>query len=411
VVLSGFGSGPTISDIVNKWILRRISRKCAEGTEEGRKDMEAFCIDVMKRLRRQSVVPAKTVLYRAVPQSKMGSFPPSVTEFEQDFCTVWPTFASMTKSREKADEILNNNGGVGFLFIVETQQARDVSKLAPVAQDGGEFMLEPGSRFTITDNKQEGKVFIVKMESMPPDPKKLFLSEDVEDTKESKESKHHHSHAPKETASAPQSPAKRTESSGTIVTPVMRRMPTIGSVPASPRSGLRKEQNISSLRTSPHRTQRSTLQTMTMWVASQANVRVLSTRKRPAVKSFTPDWVHPKEKEPEEKADVEDNKEKSEVAAAAAAVAAAAAAAASSTATTTSTKPTVIVKPQDTDSSPSPPISPSSPGFGTLVLYPTLAPDYIIDDSSVDFETLGGFVIQSIIRSNQRRVMSLKATS
>jgi len=144
---------------------------------------------------------------------------------------------------------------------------------------------------------------------------------------------------------------------------------------------------------------------MTIWVASRANVRVFSSQKRPAVKSYTPEWVNQKPKEEE--------KEKKEEVAAAATI----------TRKTTKTKLDLTVNTRDIqvdvappiDDLPSPkamvPVSPSTPGYGTMVLYPTDAPDYIIEENSADFETLGGVVVQSILRASHRRVMSLKETS
>jgi len=454
LLLTGFEPAPTIADVVNKWLIRRVGRKCIEGTEEGRKDMEAFCVDVLKRLRKLPTCFIK--LYRAVPWSAMGKSAPGLAEFEEETNIVWPTFTSLTKSESRARELFKDEGGI--LFVVTTDQAHDVTEIASVHQEEGEFMLEPNSCFTITQNKQEDKVFVVEMKqvaSMRP------IMKEIEDRK------HHHRHEsgrsssadPSDSFQAPNSPVQnKTERSATIVTPVLRRVPSLTnspnarknslsvldsnsslSTPNSPRAFPRSSSRLTVLQ-SPrgparmlnrpaHRVQLSNHQTsMTMWSAARGYIKVLSCNSRGhPVKAFTPDWASgkPKEKPKEEtdegskeeepkeekegdKDDHDDEKEgkkdkkkkdkkkKKD----------------SDPATSQGNSfddLSISVEVEDRgdyDDSTRPPVSPTTPGYGTMALYPNAAPDYIIDDRTVDWQTLGGIILHST-RDAPIYVMSL----
>jgi len=452
LLLTAFGPEPTIADIVNKWLIRRVGRKCPEGTEEGRKDMEAFCVDAIKRLRKLPVCTMK--LFRAVPWSAMGKCAPGLSEFEEETNIVWPTFSSLTKSEACAREMLKEEGGI--LFVVNSDQARDVTDVASVHQFEGEFMLEPNSVFTISSNKQEEKIFVVEMKQIPTTVRPIL--------KESEDHKHHHHHEssrsnsadPSEsTFSVPQSPVSlKGERSATIVTPVMRRVPSLSSTPLSRKNSLPMLGDSGNSMSSPgsprfprtssrlaipmsphgptkvlskpaHRVRVNKCSTsMTVWSAAQAYIKVYSTKSRGknyTVKAYTPDWASPEkrekkkeeeqkkeeekkeevneekkeeEKKEEEKKDKEgkekeeekegkkgkkkkDKKKKKEK----------------------DSKPVVethIDIPAGKDSEGgTPPVSPTSPGYGTMELYPKAAPTYIIDDRTVDWQTIGGIILNS----------------
>jgi len=456
LLLTAFGPAPTIADIVNKWLIRRVGRKCIEGTEEGRKDMEAFCVDVLKRLRKLPTCSMK--LFRAVPWSAMGKLAPGLSEFEEETNIVWPTFSSLTKSESRARELLKDGGGI--LFVVQTDQARDVTDVASVHQEDGEFMLEPNSCFTINANKDEGKIFVVEMTQLFPSVRPIM--------KEVEDHKHHH-HDGVRSSSAdpldpsfqmPQNPIHKPERSATVVTPVLRRVPSATNSPLGRKNSLNCVADFSSSLSSPgsprfprsssrlaisqspykygkpHRVQRNNLTTsMTMWSAARGYIRILSSQSRGndhLVKPYTPVWASPdyrekKEKEEKEKKEKEElekkekekeegkdkevkeddeekgkskekkkkkdkkkkgkEKEKLEEINTAAIAAAAAA--------------------NGDDSWISPPVSPTTPGYGTMELYPESAPNYIVDDRTVDWQTIGGIILHST-HGTPLMVMSLK---
>jgi len=465
LLLTAFGPQPTVADIVNKWLIRRVGRKCIEGTEEGRKDMEAFCVDVIKRLRKLPTCSEK--LYRAVPWSAMGKSAPGLSEFEEETNIVWPIFASLTKSESRSRDMLKTEGGI--LFVVTTDQARDVTDIASVHQDDGEFMLEPNSVFTITGNKQEDKIFVVEMKQNMPSMRPIM--------KEIEEHKHHH-HEAKRSASAdpadsslmiPVSPVStKPERSATIVTPVMRRVPSMSATPITRKNSLTvlTEPNSSSQPGSPrfarsssrlaigqsprgpmrvlskpaHRVQPGNLSnTMTMWSAARGYIKILSCNSRGSnhiVKSYTPSWAsgehkdikkgekdeekkksHEKEEEKEKKEKKEkkeekekekekgkekeetkeekegkkdkkdkkkDKKKKKEKEKGS-----------DSESSKASGTEGTEKKTVSDDSKPSPPVSPTTAGYGTMELYPNQAPTYIIDDRTVDWQTIGGIVLNS----------------
>jgi len=421
MLLTAYGPPPTIADIVNKWMIRRVGRKCIEGTEEGRKDLEAFCVDALKRLRRIPTCSMK--LYRAVPWSAMGKLAPGLSEFEEETNIVWPTFTSLTKSESRARELFKTEGGI--LFVVETDQARDVTDVASVHQEDGEFMLEPNSCFTITANKQEEKVFVVEMKQNFPSPRPIM--------KEIEEHKHHRHGSIRIDPSEPSSqlaecvtPTKG-EGTTTIVTPVIRRTPSATTTPlgrnsslsclsdssgspGSPRfarssSRLAFPQSPSKATPKPkHRVQVASFSnSMTMWSAARGYIKVLSTNGRgKVVKSYVPRWAsgEPKEeekkeekkedkkeseekkeeevkekkekKEKKDKKDKKDKKKKKEKGG-------------EGVVTPLSLD---LEKKSGSDDGSTPPVSPTTPGYGTLELYPQSAPTYIIDDRTVDCKLL-----------------------
>jgi len=452
--LTAFGSGPTIADVVNKWLIRRVGRKCIEGTEEGRKDMEAFCVDVLKRLRKLPTCSMK--LFRGVPWSAMGKSAPGLSEFEEETNIVWPTFSSLTKSETRARELLKTEGGI--LFVVQTDQARDVTEIASVHQADGEFMLEPNSCFTISANKDEEKIFVVEMTQLFPSVRPIM-----------KEIEHHRHDSTRSLSADPSDPSfqmplspTKMERSATVVTPVLRRAPSatnsplgrknslnvIGdfsyssSTPGSPRFG--RSSSRLAISQSPykggrtHRVQRNNLtNAMTMWSAARGYIRVLSSKSREGkhtVKPYSPPWASPdyrekkekeekERKEREEKEKEEKEKEKKEK----------------------EKKEKEEGKDDDDEKGKSkkdkkkdkkkkkgkgkdkveeintaalandnanddwltPPVSPTTPGYGTMELYPESAPTYIIDDRTVDWQTLGGVILHST-RGTPLMVMTLK---
>jgi len=356
----------------------------------------------------------------------------------------------LTKSESRARELFKTEGGI--LFIVETDQARDVTDVASVHQEDGEFMLEPNSCFTITANKQEEKVFVVEMKQNFP-PVRPIMKTVVEH-----KSHHRHDSLRSDASEAssqlaqPITPTKG-ERSATVVTPVLRLTPSAtntplgrknslpvlgdgGSAPGSPRftrssSRLAFPQSPSKSTPKPrHRIQVSNHQTtMTMWSAARGYIKVLSTQSRgKTVKSYVPRWASGEPKEEEKKEDEEkkegeekkapseekkegkesskdkkekkekkkDKKKKKEKGGEGA------------EATSTMFVDVTKVSKSDSDGSGlSPPVSPTTPGYGSLELYPNSAPTYIIDDRTVDFETLGGIILHST-RGTPLHVMSLK---
>ena len=198
LLLVKFGPAPSIADIMNQWLIRRVGRKCAEGTEEGRKDMAAFAVDAIKRLRK--LPPCKVTLYRAVPWSAMGKSAPGEAEFCEDCNIVWPVFATLTKSEARARELLREEGG--FLYVVEASQARDVTALAPVRSGEVEYMLEPNSEFTITLNERQDRVFVVGMRQNFPSTRPIMRDVELH--------KHRHRHVPSDAADATGTPTAHT---------------------------------------------------------------------------------------------------------------------------------------------------------------------------------------------------------
>jgi len=430
MILTGFGPSPSIADMVNKWLIRRVSRKCAEGTEEGRKDMEAFCVDAVKRLRK---IPTSTmVLYRACPWSAMGNSAPGLSELEEECDVVWPTFASLTKSEKRARQMFKNEGGI--LFVVNTDQARDVSDIAAVQNEGGEYMLEPNSCFTIKENKQEDKVFVVKMQQNYPSLRPI-LKEVADSHKHGHHNRTDSGSERKSTFEVAQPTMQpRSGDGATIITPVVRRAPSMPSSPLTRKSSLNwaADGNTINVPSSPlgfarsssrvmaapspfgkrtpsrptHRTQANmhSAGAMTMWSAACGYIKVYSCAargKNHTVKSITPEWATEKKEKKEEdkekkkkdkkdkkdkkKKDKEKEKEKDKDSGSASASASA--------------------LPGDDFSSP--PTSPSSVGPDAMVLCPTSAPTYIINESAEDWETLGGIIL-NMPRSSPRMVMSLR---
>jgi len=430
LLLAGFGPEPTIADIVNKWLIRRVGRKCIEGTEEGRKDLEAFCVDLIKRLRKLPPVAMK--LYRAVPWSAMGKSAPGLSEFEEETNIVWPTFTSLVKNEKFAKDMLKEEGGI--LFVVDAEQARDVSEYAVAAPDmtETEYLLEPNSVFTISANKHEDKIFVVEMKQTFPSVRPIM--------KEVEERKHHHHHDsvrgvnsdPVDCISPPMSPSlSKGDRSSTVITPVIRRVPTMSatpisrknslpvlegfssSTPGSPRSFARSSSRLA-IPMSPHgktrpkhRVQVSThTPSMTMWSAARGYIKVLSSQSRKKVKPLTPSWATDKpkeekkeeeetkqeegENEPDKKKDKEKKKKKKEK---------------KEKEKEEDSGLSVETTKVDTADDKSP-LSPTTPGFGTMVLCPYAAPTYIIDDRTVDMQTLGGIILHST-RGTPLIVMSL----
>lgn len=441
LLLTSFGPAPSIADVVNKWLIRRVGRKCAEGTEEGRKDMEAFCVDAVKRLRK---LPTSTMtLYRPVPWSAMGKSAPGLSEFEEEFNIVWPTFTSLTRNVKYAKELFKEEGGI--LFVVTTDQARDVTDASLAPTDNGEYMLEPNSCFTITKNENQGKLFVVEMKQNYPSLRPI-LSEAAS------KPEHHHSHPAtieKKSDSISQSFSQgsgtRAGDNATVVTPVLRRAPSASSTPLKGKSGVFGSGSLSArLPTSPsrfmtptkktpmrvaHRTEANIHQpaVMTMWSAGCGYLRILSCSARGRnVKPFTPKWASKDKEEKKEESTEEGKKEEKEEGK-------------ESkegkegkegkkkkkekkhkkkkdkeASETSETAEQPAVTPVDTAAVPS--VSApdeevhtptSAPGYGTMALYPNAAPTYIIDETSMDWRSIGGIIFNTS-KPSPKMVISLK---
>jgi len=225
LLLSKWGPEPSVMDRMNKWLIRRVGRKCADGTEEGRKDMAAFAANAIKTLRSLPPMPEATKLYRAVPWKAMGKLAPGMSEFCEESNIVWPTFTSLVKSEERARNLLKEEGG--FLYIIEACQARDVTALAPVQSGADEIMLEPNSQFVITSNENDGNIFIVGMKQEFPSLRPIMKEVD------SKKKHHHHRHHPN-------SPVTETPSVvvSTPANEAPKQMSVVVKAPPSPSMGL-----------------------------------------------------------------------------------------------------------------------------------------------------------------------------
>jgi len=420
ILLSKWGPDPCIMDRLNKWLIRRVGRKCAEGTEEGRKDMAAVAADAIKDLRSLPALSEATKLYRAVPWKAMGKLAPGLSEFEEESNIVWPTFTSLVKSEKRARDLLKEEGG--FLYVVEASEARDVTALAPVQSGADEIMLEPNSQFVITSNENQGKVFVVCMKQEVPSLRPIMKEVDLS----RKHHHHHHRHnrADSITGSGPISPVPNVpETTATIVvgdgqrsTPVIVKAPPSPAVYATPKRGgsISMTNSQMNMRTSSsrlslpsfynsrrgsirgeakpiHRTHAS-LKTdvMTMWSAGKGYLSVKSVACRDKSKVLKlkkqPDWVTAKP--------VPVDAESTD-----------AAGAGPSTSGSPSNSPTKkkgSVASDEPSESESPSLtSPEStddplvglcadPGFGSMILAPNTAPTFIVTAGSNDFRTLTG---------------------
>ena len=208
LLLARWGPAPCAMDQLNRWLIRRVGRKCAEGTEEGRADMAALAVEAVRELRALPAVADAARLYRAVPWSAMGRSAPGLSEFCEESNIVWPTFTSLVRSEERARDMLRAEGG--FLYIVEATQARDVTALAPVQSGADEIMLEPNSEFTITGNEQQGNVFVVGMRQNYPSTRPIMR--DVEPRK------HRHRHRQSRVGSVTSCPVGPTDGTTTGTT-------------------------------------------------------------------------------------------------------------------------------------------------------------------------------------------------
>jgi len=418
ILLSKWGPDPCVMDRMNKWLIRRVGRKCAEGTEEGRKDMAAFAADAIKDLRMLPALPEATKLYRAVPWKAMGKFPPGLSEFEEESNIVWPTFTSLVKSEKRARDLLKDEGG--FLYVVEASQARDVTALAPVQSGADEIMLEPNSQFLITENKNEGKIFVVHMKQEVPSLRPIMKDVDLS----RKHHHHHHRHTRASSITGPGPvPAVPTVTEGSVVigdgqraTPVIVKAPPSPAVFASSKRGSVSIQNSqvgmrpSSSRLSlpsfynsrrgsirgdrpPAHRAHASLKTdvMTMWSAGKGYLCIKSVACRDKSKVLKlkkmPDWVNAKPVVVPEPVVSPSADEPS---------------------TSHSPEPERLRKKipsvgDDSSESGSPPPLSSGdstddllvglcadPGFGTMILAPNTAPTYIVTAGSADFRTIAG---------------------
>ena len=444
LLVTKFGPTPSVADIVNKWLIRRVGRKCAEGTEEGRADMAAFALDAVRRLRKLPACSA--TLYRAVPWRSMGKSAPGTSEFCEESNIVWPTFTSLTRNEARAREMLKDEGG--FLYVVEATQARDVSAFAPFAPSEPEYMLEPNSEFTITFNEQQGSVFVVGMRQNHPSMRPIAGDIDL----------HSHRHrrasvavdgegaqppAPSATqpgtspagTGAPQLPP--TPATGTV-TPLVRRPPVAsptsaprtpsvsaafgapGSTPTTPLASSTRAYRLS-LPSTPRTVKRTAPRpprrlppsthspmTITMWSAARAYIKVLSAHERGAGHAVAtpakPEWtaapVVPSS---------EDGGDAGAAAAAAPVEAESVPVEAESTPVAEEEEASAEAAGQSVEwlAAVAPPQQQqNAPGYGTMLLFPNAAPSAIIDKTAQDFVSLGGIVLNRK-RVNQAMVMSL----
>ena len=423
LLVTKFGPSPSMADTVNKWLIRRVGRKCAEGTEEGRADLAAFALDAVRRLRKLPACSA--TLYRAVPWRSMGKSAPGTSEFCEESNIVWPTFTSLTKSEARAREMLKDEGG--FLYVVEATQARDVTAVAPFPPSEPEYMLEPNSEFTITFNEQQGSIFVVGMRQNHPSMRPIAGDIDL----------HSHRHrrasvavdgdsaAPPPLPLPPTSPAAGAGATPQV-TPVASptTAPRTGSVgaafgapgstPATPLSSSTRAYRLS-LPSTPRAPKRAAPRpvrrvqttthspmTITMWSAARAYVKVLSAKERGRLvaRPEKPEWTAV--------APLPSPSDTGSAAAEAAPAAAAVEAAAETPAPVAEESAAAgaeagtewraaVAPPQQQQ---------NAPGYGTMLLYPNAAPSAIVDKTAQDFVSVGGIVLNRK-RINQAMVMSL----
>ena len=440
LLVTKFGPSPSVADTVNKWLIRRVGRKCAEGTEEGRADMAAFALDAVRRLRKLPACSA--TLYRAVPWRSMGKSAPGTSEFCEESNIVWPTFTSLTKNEARAREMLKDEGG--FLYIVQATQARDVSAVAPFPPSEPEYMLEPNSEFTITFNEQQDNVFVVGMQQNHPSMRPIAGDIDLHSHRHRRASVAVDGEAPPPPPLPPTSPATATAtgtatgtSTGTgtatgatpQVSPLVRRPPVAspttaprtgsvsaafglpGSTPTTPLSSSTRAYRLS-LPTTPRAPKRlaprpvrrvqTTMHspmTITMWSAARAYVKVLSAHERGRVvaRPEKPEWTAAPAPASTAAPEAEAGAEVPAVEAVAeAAVEAPAEEGAAAVEPGTEWR-AAVAPPQQQQ---------NAPGYGTMLLYPNAAPSAIVDKTAQDFVSLGGVVLNRK-RINQAMVMSL----
>jgi len=429
ILLSKWGPEPSIIDRVNKWLIRRVGRKCAEGTEEGRKDMAAFAAEAIKDLRVLPPLTEATKLYRAVPWKAMGKLAPGLSEFEEESNIVWPTFTSLVKSEKRARDLLKDEGG--FLYVVEATQARDVTALAPVQSGADEIMLEPNSQFVITSNSNEGKIFVVCMKQEFPSLRPIMKEVDLS----RRHHHHHHRHTRAGSVTGPCSPvpaipACESPSIMCSPSPVIVKAPPSPAVyvSASKRGSISVQTTQVGLRPSSSRlsmpsyygSRRGSIRAvdmkpihrshaalksdvMTMWSAGKGYLSIKSVACRDKSKVLKlkkqPDWATAKPKQPED----DDTDTTAEAV------------------TPVSPEPSnlkkkiPVVAAEEPSESESPCLSSAGdstddllvgicadPGYGSMVLAPNTAPTYIVTAGSVDFRTIGGITPSVLLNRVQR---------
>jgi len=436
IILAKFGPEPCMMDRINKWLLRRVGRKCADGTEEGRKDMAAVVADAIKDLRSLPPITEATKLYRAVPWKAMGKLAPGVSEFEEENNIVWPTFTSLVTSEKRARDLLKDEGG--FLYVIEATQARDVTALVPVQSGADEIMLEPNSQFVITGNSNEDKVFVVSMKQQFPSLRPIMKEVDLS----RKHHHHHHRHNRAGSISSAASPAPVMPESPSIVfsgdgqrsTPVIVKAPPSPAIFATPMkrgslslpgSGLRQggsRVNLASfcgsrrgsIRTDTrpkHRTHAALKSDgMTMWSAGKGYLTVKSVACREKAKVFKlkkqPDWVNARPL-----AAVGEGTEGDS--------------ATPGLETPSSADPETMRKkiptmPDDLSDTETPALSSASdstddllvglctdPGVGTMILAPTAAPTFIVTGGTADFRILAGITPSVLFNRINRKAVEL----
>jgi len=432
LLLSKWGPEPCIMDRLNKWLIRRVGRKCAEGTEEGRKDLAAFAAEAIKDLRMLPALPEATKLYRAVPWKAMGKLAPGLSEFEEESNIVWPTFTSLVKSEKRARDLLKDEGG--FLYVVEASQARDVTALAPVQSGADEIMLEPNSQFVITSNENQGKIFVVCMKQEFPSLRPIMKEVDLT----RRHHHHHHRHTRAGSVTTPVSPVPSLpnpfDGPSVVINDSQRATPVIVKAPPSPAvfatpqkrgsvsiaggSGMRTSQSrlslpsfynsrrgsIRQLDVKPIHRSHASLKSdaMTMWSAGKGYLSIKSVACRDKSKVLKlkkqPDWVTAKPALADEAGPSGDNE---------------------ATDVSVSPEPAVRLKvpvlAADESESESPALSSGSdstddllvglcadPGYGTMILYPNAAPTYIVGVGSADFRIIAG-VTPSVLLSRVHR--------
>jgi len=436
LLMAKFGPEPSVMDQMNKWLIRRVGRKCTEGSEEGRKDMASFAVEAIKNLRSLPVMPEATKLYRAVPWKAMGKLAPGMSEFCEESNIVWPTFTSLVKSEERARSLLKGEGG--FLYVIEANQARDVTAIAPVQSGADEIMLEPNSQFVITSNENDGNIFIVGMKQEFPSLRPIMKEVDVH-------KHHHHHHRRSSTSSSSQFTDPISPVSPTITTSVHvsenKPLSVIVKAPPSPSpssfaaSGRMFSSQVS-MRSSGSRlslpsfksSRRSSFQgirpahranaalksdAMTMWSAGKGYLQVHSVNFRDKSKVFklkkNPKWADPEAPSTSgnppspptpdselatpvmEKLDpptVESSPEK----------------ASASGSGSASEEEKTSVHSETVDDETLAGLS-TDPGFGTMVLAPSMAPTFIVTGESVDLRTISG-ITPSVLMNRIHRGMT-----
>jgi len=443
LLLSKWGPEPCVMDRVNKWLIRRVGRKCAEGTEEGRKDIAAFVAEAIKDLRLLPPIAEATQLYRAVPWKAMGKLAPGLSEFEEESNIVWPTFTSLVKSEKRARDLLKDEGG--FLYVIEAKQARDVTALAPVQSGADEIMLEPNSQFVITSNENQDKIFVVHMRQEYPSLRPIM--KDVDLTR--KHHHHHHRHnragsitsslspTPNASASGSSPPSDSTSvvnGDGTRVTPVIVKAPPSPAVYANAATGKRGSISISTssigFRTASsrlslpafHNSRRGSIRTadmkpvhrshaslksdaMTMWSAGKGYLCIKSVACREKSKVFKlknqPDWVTAKPVPPEDETPT--SPEATDIPSSPEPLSLRKKIPTISTVEEVSDSESPCVSRSDSTSTDDDLlVGVSDPGYGTMILYPNSAPTYIIAGGSNNFTTIGGLAPAVLLGRVQR---------